>query len=173
MISRFRHRRNSNTISALYGTIVAQARLPCFYLDYEVPDTINGRFDLIVLHLVLMLGRMRQSPALKTLGQALFDWFCEDMDSNLREMGVSDLKVPKEMRRVGEAFYGRAQIYEAALRAPDNSALEEAIIRNIYGGMPSSAARHLAAYMRRVTLELQVQADATITQGRPVWPDPN
>ena len=110
-----REPRGPDTISTLYGMIVAQARLPCFYRDYAVADTVNGRFDLIVLHLALVLDRLAQDPALQSLGQGIFDRFCQDMDHNLREMGIGDLKVPKEMRRMGEAFYGRSQAYRAAL----------------------------------------------------------
>jgi len=111
----FRRSARPDTISTLYGTIVAQARMPCFYRDYAVADTVNGRFDLLVLHLELVLYRLTDEPALKEFGQALFDRFCQDMDHNLREMGVGDLSVPKEMRRIGEAFYGRAQAYRTAL----------------------------------------------------------
>jgi cytochrome b pre-mRNA-processing protein 3 len=114
-----REPRDPDTISALYGMIVAQARSPCFYRDYAVADTVNGRFDLIVLHLALVIARLTPEVGLRGLGQGLFDRFCQDMDHNLREMGVGDLKVPKEMRRMGEAFYGRAQAYQAALSAAD------------------------------------------------------
>ena len=97
---RFGRDARPDTISALYGMIVAQARLPCFYRDYAVADTVNGRFDLIVLHLALVIERLMPEADLKGLGQGLFDRFCQDMDHNLREMGVGDLKVPKEMRRM-------------------------------------------------------------------------
>src|SRR6185437_5567060 len=99
--------RGPDTISALYGMIVAQARLPCFYREYAVADTVNGRFDLIVLHLAMVLDRLAQESALRDLGQGVFDRFCQDMEHNLREIGIGDLKVPQEMARIGEAFYGR------------------------------------------------------------------
>ena len=105
----FRRRVRPGTISTLYGTIVAQARLPCFYREYRVPDTVNGRLDLLVLHLALVLDRLADESQLRELGQALFDHFCTDMDRNLREIGIGDLSVPKHMQRVGEAFYGRAR----------------------------------------------------------------
>ena len=163
-----------DTISALYGMIVAQARLPCFYRDYGVADTVNGRFDLIVLHLALVLDRLAQDPALRTLGQGIFDRFCQDMDHNLREMGIGDLKVPKEMQRVGEAFYGRAQAYQAALAAADRQVLVEAVARNIYGGMPAALglAPRLAAYMRVAVGDLASQASANLGAGRLSFPDP-
>src|SRR5262249_19037461 len=108
----------NSTIDALYGAIVAQARLPAFYLAYGVPDTVEGRFDIVVLHLVLLFRRLGREPKeARKLSQGVFDRFCRDMDHNLREMGVGDLAVPKEMRRLGEAFYGRAEVYERALNA--------------------------------------------------------
>src|SRR6202142_108148 len=129
-----------DTISTLYGMIVAQARLPCFYRDYAVADTVNGRFDVIVLHLALVLDRLAQDPALQTLGQGIFDRFCQDMEHNLRELGIGDHKVPKQMPRLGEAYYGRAQAYRAAWAAKDDGALVEVLERNIYGGLPSGSA---------------------------------
>jgi cytochrome b pre-mRNA-processing protein 3 len=169
-----RRRARSDTISALYGTIVAQARLPCFYREYGVPDTVNGRFDLLVLHLALVLDRLADEPQLRELGQALFDHFCTDMDGNLREMGVGDLSVPKHMQRVGEAFYGRAQAYRAGLARDGEQALMEALERNIYGQDAASraAAARLAAYMRGTVGELRVQPASQVLAGRLTMPDP-
>src|SRR5215467_8527437 len=92
------------TIDRLYGTIVAQARLPVFYTDYDVADTVEGRFEMLVLH-----------QALVALGGALFDRFCLDLDHNLREMGVTDLGVPKKMQGFAAAYFGRARAYDHAL----------------------------------------------------------
>jgi len=169
-----REPRGPDTISALYGMIVAQARLPCFYRDYAVADTVNGRFDLIVLHLALLLDRLALDPALRTLGQAVFDRFCQDMEHNLREMGIGDLKVPQEMQRMGEAFYGRAQAYQAALAAGDSPALAETITRNIYGGSPplAEAVPRLAAYMRLAVGDLGAQGSAQLAAGELRFPDP-
>jgi len=168
----FRRGARPDTISTLYGMIVAQARLPCFYRDYAVADTVNGRFDLIVLHLVLVLDRLAQDPALQSLGQGVFDRFCEDMDHNLREMGIADLKVPIEMRRMGEAFYGRSQAYRAALAAADSGPLVEALRRNVYGGSPAPAAPRLAAYMREALRDLAAQDTAGLATGALHFPDP-
>ena len=92
-----------------------------------------------MLHLALVLDRMAREPSLQDLGQGIFDRFCQDMDHNLREMGIGDLKVPKEMRRMGEAFYGRSQAYRAAWAEKDDAALVEALARNVYGGVPVGA----------------------------------
>jgi cytochrome b pre-mRNA-processing protein 3 len=173
---RFRRKlRGPDTISALYGMIVAQARMPCFYREYAVADTVNGHFDLIVLHLVLLLDRLAQDRALRELGQGIFDRFCQDMDHNLREMGVGDLAVPKEMRRIGEAFYGRSQAYRAALAANDERALAQALERNIYDRSPagSAAVPRLAAYVRETLRDLAAQDSAVIAGGSMHLPDPS
>jgi cytochrome b pre-mRNA-processing protein 3 len=111
----FRRGARPGTISILYGMIVAQARLPAFYREYGVSDSVDGRFELIVPHLALILERLSFESALQPLGQGFFDRFCRDMDHNLREMGIADLKVPKEMQRIAEAFYGRAQALRGRL----------------------------------------------------------
>ena len=84
----FRRTPRDNTIACLYGTIVAQARLPAFYQIYGVPDTVNGRLEMIMLHTVLFLCRLESEAApIRALGQGLFDRFCRDMDDSMREMG--------------------------------------------------------------------------------------
>src|SRR5436190_3819405 len=149
------------TIAALYGAIVARARDPRFYESYEVPDTVLGRFDLIVLHLALVLRRLREGDAaMSGLAQGVFDAFCRDMDHNLREMGISDQGVPRQMCRVGEAFYGRAQAYDAALAPPGGDALAQALARNVYAGAGEAhgAAARLATYVRAAADDLDAQA---------------
>jgi cytochrome b pre-mRNA-processing protein 3 len=168
----FGRSRRRDTISGLYGTIVAQARMPGFYRDYAVPDMLNGRFELIVLHLTVLLDRLAHDPALRNLGQAVFDRFCQDMDHNLREMGVGDLTVPKQMRRIGEAFYGRAQAYRSALATADDRALAEALARNIYEAAACPAAARLAAYMREAVRDLAAQDSARLAAGQLRFPEP-
>jgi cytochrome b pre-mRNA-processing protein 3 len=166
----FRRNRQAGTIAALYGTIVAQARSPSFYRDYGVPDTVNGRFDMIVLHVALLLRRLEDEPDhARTLGQGVFDRFCQDMEDNLREMGVGDLKVPKEMQRMGEAFYGRVATYRAALEQGDDAALAAAVARNVFDGEAQGAER-LAAYMRQALSRLREQK--AVAAGRLDWPEP-
>lgn len=168
----FRSARRETTIEALYGAIVAQARSASFYRDYGVADTVDGRFDMIVLHAALFLDRVADEPEeIKALGQGIFDRFCRDMDANLREMGVSDLGVPREMRRMGEAFYGRSVAYRAALREDDNAALVEALKRNVYAGQPTAAPDPLAAYVRRAVGRLRTQDASALAAGHLHWPD--
>ncbi|MCA1525796.1 ubiquinol-cytochrome C chaperone family protein [Bradyrhizobium yuanmingense] len=141
------------TIEAIYGMIVTQAREPLFYRVFGVPDTVNGRFDLLLLHLWLLLRRLRAVQGAAELSQALFDRFCEDMDDNLREMGVGDQTVPKRMRAFGEAFYGRVQAYDQAMEA-GGEALAAAICKNILNGTGFDQAERLAAYARASEADL-------------------
>ena len=170
----FRRRAEYRTIAALYGAIVTQARSSAFYADFGVPDTVQGRFDLIVLHLVLLLRRLgRENGAAPALGQQLFDTFCRDLDDNLREMGIGDLAVPKHMRRFGEAFYGRQAAYLAALDAKDGADFENALARNIFLVVSSDErAARLARYARAALQELDVQEYGAIIQGEVVFPRP-
>jgi len=169
------HRSPKPTIAALYGAVVAQARCPRFYQEYGVADTVLGRFDMIVLHAALLLRRVREGDsAMQGLAQGVFDAFCLDIDHNLREMGISDQGVPRQMRRVGEAFYGRVRAYEAALARPDNGLLAEALARNVYAEAiePQVAAAHLADYVRRIVDALADQDLAALAEGKIRFPEP-
>jgi cytochrome b pre-mRNA-processing protein 3 len=169
----FRRSAENRTIASLYGMIVAQARLPAFYADYGVPDTVQGRFDLIVLHLVLLLRRFaREDAPARRLGQRLFDAFCRDLDSNLREMAIGDLAVPRHMRRFGEAFYGRQSAYVAALDAADQRDFETALARNIFRGTGvGRGPARLARYARAVVRELDAQELDALLRGEVGFPN--
>jgi cytochrome b pre-mRNA-processing protein 3 len=178
ILARFRRNSQARTIHALYGAIVAQARSVAFYADYRVPDTVEGRFDLIVLHLVLLLNRLdRRAEAgrgfgQKLLGQELFDAFCRDLDANLREMGVGDLAVPKRMQAFAEAFYGRQAAYLAALDAADQRVFEKALARNIFSAGNDAGAVQLARYARAAVTGLDAQDDGALIRGEVVFPCP-
>jgi cytochrome b pre-mRNA-processing protein 3 len=149
------------TIEAIYGMIVTQAREPLFYRDLGVPDTVNGRFDLLVLHLWMVLRQLRSAGDKSGLSQALFDHFCNDMDANLREMGVGDLTVPKRMQAFGEAFYGRSVAYDAALAAGEEP-LAQALCKNILNGRDIDQARRLADYARTAIAALAARGGTTL-----------
>jgi cytochrome b pre-mRNA-processing protein 3 len=159
------------TIDTIYGMIVTQAREPQFYRDLGVPDTVNGRFDLIVLHLWLVLRRLREISGTATLAQALFDRFCADMDDNLREMAVGDLAVPKKMQAFGEAFYGRIAAYDMAL-SDSPEALAQAFGRNILDGGGIENARRLAAYALTAMTALERLDAAALTGASWSFPSP-
>lgn len=171
----FRRNRQDDIIAALYGAIVAQARAPGLYRACGVPDTVNGRLEMILLHAFLFFRRVRgEAASVRALGQEVFDLFCRDMDGNLREMGVGDLAVPGQMRQIGEAFYGRAAVYEAALAAGDGSALAQPLLKNVFAGSSeqASCARRLAAYIMATVRHLADRDNADFMRGRISFPDP-
>ena len=159
------------TIEAIYGMIVAQAREPLFYRAMGVPDTVNGRFDMVLLHLWMVLRRLRPAAGGVDLSQALFDHFCGDMDANLRELGVGDLTVPKRMQKFGEAFYGRAAAYDAALEAGVEP-LAQALCKNILDGRGIENARQLAAYVNAGITALAGLGDTAVGNGSWQFPSP-
>jgi cytochrome b pre-mRNA-processing protein 3 len=159
------------TIQAIYGMIVAQAREPLFYRHLDVPDTVDGRLDLLILHLWLVLRRLRGVEAGKVLSQALFDHFCDDMDANLREMGVGDLTVPKRMQKFGEAFYGRTAAYDLAW-SESEARLADALQKNILNGQHPERAQRLAAYAVRVAAALEACDDAALLRAAWRFPAP-
>ena len=170
----FPRKRRDPRIAALYGAIVAQARHPTLYTAYGVPDTVARRFDMIVLHLALLLHRLAaESGPDRAVGQGVFDLFCSDLDAHLREMGVGDLAVPRRMRGLAEAFYGRQTAYSAAIAADDMQALEDSLARNVFSGRPKEA-RRLATYMREAAGRLARQDVAEVmATTRLAWPDPD
>src|SRR6202051_517072 len=188
ILSAFRRGHHNRNIHGLYGAIVAQARLTTFYTRYGVSDSVDGRFELIVLHLVLVLRRLggeqtaaprqgsprQRSPrAAARIGQQLFDVFCRDLDDNLREMGVGDLAVPRKMRKFGEAFYGRQAAYGAALGAADDRELEKALARNIFGlAETDENAARLARYARAAVERLSGEAEDALLAGKVMFPSP-
>ncbi len=152
---------------ALYAAAVAAARDPWFYQSLGVPDTLDGRFDMVALHAFLVVNRLRDSadpgPA---LAQAVFDAMFRDMDQNLREIGVSDLSVGKRMRAMWEAFHGRAKVYSSAIEAADRVALEAALARNVWrGASPVGAAASLTRVVLAQTVHLAGQSLAALVSG--------
>lgn len=147
------HRRETEAAATqLYVRVVGQARQPMYYLSYGVPDTPDGRFDMIALHAALLLRRLRRDhDRTEHLAQAVFDLMFADMDQNLREMGVGDLAVGKRIKRMAQGLYGRIAAYDAGLADCSDRLLREALLRNVYRhGAPSDdELTRMAAYVRR------------------------
>lgn len=154
----------------LYQSVRSAARQPALYGPAGAPDTVDGRFDMIVLHAVLLMRRLRAGGDKgEAASQALFDTLFDDMDAALREMGTGDLKVGKKIREMGEAFYGRAKAYDAALEAGDEAGLADIVARNFFdepGSEPAAAAgRALARYMIDSEASLSRQDPAQLAGG--------
>ncbi|HEY8574656.1 ubiquinol-cytochrome C chaperone family protein [Phenylobacterium sp.] len=158
---------------ALYARAVDQARAPAFYERYAAPDTTEGRFELYSLHVLLLIDRLQgEGDAAAEVNQALFDAFVKSLDDALREMGVGDLSVGKKMRKLGEAFFGRAKNYRAAFEAlPDREPLEALLARTVYAGADSRAAE-LADYVLAQREALAGQPAAAILEGHVEWRAP-
>jgi cytochrome b pre-mRNA-processing protein 3 len=169
LLGLFRRKPHERAGFALYTEAVALAREPALFVAHGVPDTIQGRFDAIGLHVALLLRRLRAEPGVEgpALAQAVFDAMFADMDISLREMGVSDLAVGKRVKALWEAFHGRARAYEAALDAGDRAALAEAIARNLYAGAaPDGAADALAARAEALAGRLAARPFGELLAGR-------
>lgn len=151
----------------LYGAAVAQARHPDFYGAGGVPDTADGRFDLIALHVYFVLRRLRRDrPDTEALAQAVFDVMFDDMDQSLREMGAGDLGVAKRVKAMAQAFLGRVAAYDEAA-ASGTPALAEALRRNLYRRAEPDPGRleALASYVREQMAALDGQALAELAGG--------
>jgi cytochrome b pre-mRNA-processing protein 3 len=162
----FRRAPERHAAHQAYLAIVAQARASEFFLRHGVPDTLDGRFEMIVLHAFLVLHRLRGDAAAQRFGQALFDVFFTDMDRALREMGTGDLSVGKQIGRMAEGFFGRIAAYQRGLADP--AELADALKRNLFGTVAAPAPEQLAfmaAYLDRQSRELAGQSAATIAAG--------
>jgi cytochrome b pre-mRNA-processing protein 3 len=175
-------------LDALYGEVVRQTRRPEPYLTWGVPDTLDGRFDMLVLNAFVVfraLGRLTRTeaesrgvPETETeaagLSQALFDHMLSDLDTNLREAGVSDMRIGTRMKKLTKSFYGRVASYEAGLEADDGDAtLRDALDRNVYHKVPAPP-EGLAALARHVRAMAEASAAWTwedLSHGRLVYPD--
>lgn len=135
---------NRRVVERLYAGIIAAVRQPVFYDTYGVADTFEGRFELLIFHAGLILGRLNTAEAPgPAVAQDLVDAIFRHLDAGLREMGVGDLAVPKRMKKLAEAFLGRSAAYDAALREGEQ-ALAQALSRNMLEG--KGAAEAMARY---------------------------
>lgn len=162
--------RRKQAAQALYEAAAAQALKAHFYSQWQVPDTFDGRFEMLMLHSFLVWRRIREEgPQAAWLSQAFFDALFVQMDRTLRERGVGDLGVPRHVKTMMRAFKGRALAYDVALSpgaAPD--ALRKALIRNVYGTVSpprEDSLERLCNYICRCESALKAQP-------RIIFPDP-
>ena len=172
MLGLFRRKRHERAGFALYTAAVQAARDPWFYTELGVPDTLDGRFDLVGVHVFLLIDRLRREPEPgPAMAQAVFDAMFADMDFNLREMGVGDMSVGKRVKEMWEAFHGRARAYETALQEGDEAGLQEALVRNVWRGeAPAGAAAALAGHFRAVHAALAAAPLSLFLEGTAPFP---
>jgi cytochrome b pre-mRNA-processing protein 3 len=167
----FRPRPTAVTGRALYARVVEQSRAPALYEALGAPDTVEGRFEIYTLHVVLLLDRLRrQGVQAGETSQALFDTYVKALDHALRELGVGDLSVGKKMRRLGEAFYGRVKSYEAAFAdLPATPELEALLARTVYADAEDDRSKALAAYVIAQREALAAQPLEALLAGDVAW----
>lgn len=166
-------RRRDDRLDALYASIVAYARSPVFYGSHGVPDTLEGRFELLVAATGLVVGRLNAGTETdRDAARVLSETFFADMDRSLREMGISDTGVPRRMKKIAQAFYGRVTVYETALAAGSRDGVREALVRNVYDGGEHPGADSLAAALTALHAALGAASPAEILSGAFVFPDP-
>ncbi len=163
-------RKNKRNSHMLYTALVTQARSPVFYTKYSVDDSIDGRFDMILLHMFALVYRLEQmgKPA-KNMARVVQEVMITDLDYNLREMGVGDMSVGKKMKDIGKAWFGRQRAYRESF---DNvGELEAAICRNIYRGKQNESASVLAVYLTNLMRYLQTIDHDDLLSGKLKLPD--
>ena len=171
IFSLFRKDPRRTTIATLYKRIATASRNPGLYAALCIPDTLEGRFEALSLHMVLALRALRELPhPAAEVAKDLTDAFFRDMDASLREMGVGDTVVPKRMKKVAESFYGRAHAYDAPLNDADEEGLALALGRNVYGS--EAPAMPLARYALAAGQGFKAVDLDTFLETGPVFPVP-
>jgi cytochrome b pre-mRNA-processing protein 3 len=169
----FRRRRDREAAERLYAASVTAARDPVLYTDYRVPDTLQGRFEMVALHLFPLLHRLMHDPGDDPeLARLISESFVADMDAAFREMGVGDIVVPKRMNTLYRSFAGRISAYNAALGSDDGT-LAATIARNVFPDDPDGApAAELAAYVRASAEALRRPDLQALRQGEALFSAP-
>ena len=170
MLGLFRKNARRALIATLYERVATASRQPDLYLQLGVPDNLEGRFEALCLHMVLALRGLRRLPApADDVAKDLTDAFFADLDASLREMGVGDTAIPKRMKKLAEAFYGRAGAYDPPLEGGDKAALAEALRRNV--GAPEASVPRLARYALAADRDCRApDLDTILSRGFPFPP---
>jgi len=159
----FGFKKYDESVLSLYTNIVTQSRTKSFYRLYGVPDTINGRFDLITLHMFIVLRRLKELGGEGSkLSQDLFDIMFADMDKNMREMGVGDLSVGKKVKLLATAFYGRIKAYDNGITDLNNKTLAGCLKRNLYSEAAPKE-EHVQTITNYLTREIRTSKNWSIT----------
>jgi cytochrome b pre-mRNA-processing protein 3 len=151
-----------------YADCLNTIRTPAFYTDFSVPDIMEARFDLLILHIALLMHRIQNEPDFdgKIYNQQLFDIMFADMDQSLRESGIGDMGIPKRMRKMMTGFNGRSQIYIQAFQEKDSKTLAATLARNVYAAPDSpDNAKKLADYALQQLKHLSKTPIDTILKG--------
>ncbi len=155
-------------VDALFGRVAEASRQPGLYLAGGIPDSFEGRFESLTLHMFLVLRRLRELPSpAGDLSQELIDACFSYLELGFRNGGVSDIAVPKRMKKIGQMFYGRIQAYEPAFAGSEPEALTEALHRNA----SQQGASAIATYLREAQAGLAALDLEALLHREPLFPD--
>lgn len=172
----FRKKRHNQAImTRQYDALTRVSRQPVFFLDYGMPDTVMGRFEMVAIVMILFFRRTSKSPTSgQQLAQEIVDAFFQDLDHSIRELGIGDVGVPKRMKKFAGMFYGRLESYSRAMEAGDETGLAEALRRNIHPEKPDAPDMlAMARYMLEAEKTLAAVAEDDIATGSLSLPVPS
>ncbi|RWX75803.1 ubiquinol-cytochrome C chaperone [Neorhizobium lilium] len=175
IFSLFRKKSQNQTIvDRQYSALTSSARIPFFYSDLGVPDTVMGRFEMLSAVMILFFRRTARSGSSgQELAQEIVDAFFQDIDHSIRELGIGDQGVPKRMKKLAGMFYGRLETYSASLEAKDSDGLAEALRRNIHPQKDDAPdMKALAAWMLLAEQSIASLPEDDIARGQVVLPVP-
>jgi cytochrome b pre-mRNA-processing protein 3 len=160
--------RNEAIVNRQYSALTSAARVPFFYSDLGVPDTVMGRFEMLSVVMILFFRRTAKSGVSgQELAQEIVDAFFQDIDHSIRELGIGDQSVPKRMKKLAGMFYGRLESYAAALEAKDADMLAAALRRNVHPKKDDAAdMRALAEWMIDAEAGLAAVPEDDISRGQ-------
>ncbi len=161
-----------DTAERLYAAIATQSRQPVFFADLRIPDTVDGRFDVLALHAWMVIDRIRPEADGEAVAQALFDAMFAHLDFAVREMGAQDLGVGRRIKVMAEGLHGRALSYRTAIADPDPDVLHRALRRNVFGKaeVGDDIVVRLAGYVRNSVAALATLEQDALGGGVLPWP---
>lgn len=160
-----------NVAYKLFSKIIKQSRISEFYSEFEIEDSLDGRFDLMAVHMIILLDKLdyhneNKKPA--RLKRILQEIMFDNLDLTLREIGVGDLGVGKKIKVMAEAFYGRMKVYQVAFEKGDTDAISEALLRNLYRGrtLDKGILSNMSAYVQQQHEKIGNQSISEIMSGK-------
>ena len=159
------------SVNPIYARLVRQARHPWFYTSMGLSDSLDGRFECMALHLAVLHAAMSESIALHPLRQKIMERFIEEMDENLREIGVSDSGIARKMSKMAEHLYGRLNVYQKGLLDEDLDNLRDSVANNMGLNRPENAIA-VAFYVRKAFISMRVKQPVERLELFCCWPEP-
>lgn len=157
----------------IYDAVVSQSRNPVFYVRCGVPDTLSGRFDMLVIHMFVVMQNLKGDREGELLGREIVEAFVREMDSMVRDLGVPDMQVPNEVRKIASLFYGQLIVYREAMDKRNRAALADAVWKSFQSGDETSnvAATELADYILQATKNTKELPLNMLLQGQLNFPE--